>query len=464
MNQDINKIKALKFEREIDILWSKGNTEPMEKLLEMIDIPYSRDDLMDFGWLLNDSFIDNWGIDETIKRMKSFIPLDKENLNTDSSEGQTCLNKECTFWHSDREPSCYTVYSDCWADIHLYVCIAIKIGGLNALKELRDKWNVDTEVLYTYYENEKGLYEKELYEMNLPINDVVKKHLHQIKTKGDDKMSKPFFKALSELKGEISVFWIENMMYVNDNNDGQATTNTSLFQAYRFASLIKSPSFDYTASDKEVKEFQKKLLEFYKDDFSEDEQQQYIIDVWEYLDDIADDYKKLTGVTINDIDIKRAIVCHMSETDWENNCAMGFGSGTYIARILSDHIIGDERNQVKGCNNPIAIRLAEQYLPTDEHNLKKFAQALHNAVQEKYISLADKYGQTYLWINGCKYESVIHITINSEEVDIYSENYRIGSILRENINTFLVGYYSDYGNDVDINNMLDFDIKKVGDF
>ena len=55
--------------------------------------------------------------------------------------------------------------------------------------------------------------------------------------------------------------------------------NVSLFQAYRFASLIESPIFDYTASDEETKEFQKELLKFYKDNFSEEEQEIYIIDI-----------------------------------------------------------------------------------------------------------------------------------------------------------------------------------------
>ena len=59
-NKDINEIKALEFDYQIDIMWSNGNTEPMEKLLEMMDIPYSRDDLMDFGWLLNESFINDF--------------------------------------------------------------------------------------------------------------------------------------------------------------------------------------------------------------------------------------------------------------------------------------------------------------------------------------------------------------------------------------------------------------------
>ena len=192
-------------------------------------------------------------------------------------------------------------------------------------------------------------------------------------------MSKPFWIALSELKGDISVFWTDGTMYVDDDCcEHQATTNTSLFQAYRFASLIKTPSFDYEATDKEVKEFHEELLKFYEDTFSSDEEEKhYLVNVWKYLDDIADDYFKLTGVKINNIDFKRQIVSYMSETDWENDCCMGFGSATYIARLLSDHIIGDKRNNVKQCDNPIAIKLANEYLPTDDYDLHKFAKALH---------------------------------------------------------------------------------------
>ncbi len=204
------------------------------------------------------------------------------------------------------------------------------------------------------------------------------------KQKGDDNMAKPFWTALAEIQGEPKVFWTDGTMYVNGENDTQASTSgISLFQAYRFVSLLESYEFDYEATDEEVKELQKELLEFYKDIFSEDEQQKYIIDVWEYLDDIADDYKKLTGVNINDIDYKRAIVSYMSETDWENNCAMGFGSGTYIARLVSDHIIGNKRNNVEKCNNLLATQLAEKYLQTDDYDLWKFAEELHKECEYK---------------------------------------------------------------------------------
>ena len=396
MNHNITKIKALHFEYQIDLMWWNGNYKPMEKLLEMIDIPYGRDDLMDFGWLLNDSFIDNWGIDETIKRMKSFIPLDKENLNADSSEGQTCLNKECKFWHSDREPSCYTIYSDCWADIHIYVYIAIKIGGLSALKELRDKWNIDTEILYQYYDaNQKGLYEKELYEMNLPIEDVIKIHLHKIKKNGDDKMY--FLEELSKIKQEdnLSVFWMENQMYVNDESDGQATETCSLFEAYKFSVLINA-DFDYTATDKEVKELSEELLNLIDEDF-------YRVNVWEYIDSISDDFAKLTGIQLG-IDDKRGVVCGMTD-DGAYDILCDFGSATYIAKLLWRYIKGDNNIKMmngdllfKGCDNPIANELAEKHLMSDDYDLKEFAKALHKVTQTNWIvptSFNDYLDKTY---------------------------------------------------------------------
>lgn len=431
MNHDITKIKALHFEHQIDLMWCDGNYEPMEKLLEMIDIPYNRNDLLDFGWLLSDSFIDNWGIDETIKRMKSFIPLDKENLNTDSSEGQTCLNKECTFWHSDREPSCYTIYSDCWADIHLYVCIAIKIGGLSALKELRDKWNVDTEVLYQYYDaDQKGLYEKELYEMNLPIEDVVKIHLHKIKKDGDDKMSKPFFVALSEINAEedITVYWDGNIIYVKDETGHQATTNTSLYQAYKFSVLINA-DFDYTATDKEVKELSEELLDLIDEDF-------YRINVWEYIDGISDDFKKLTGIQLG-IDDKRGIVCGMTD-DNAYDILCDFGSATYIAKLLWRYIKGDNRIKMqngeplfKGIDNPIANELADKYLMPDDYDLMAFAKALHKTTQTNWIvptSFNDYLDKTYGLTCKCYWLGTSLLSADKE----FNETFVVGRINWQN--------------------------------
>lgn len=271
-------------------------------------------------------------------------------------------------------------------------------------------------------------------------------------------MNKPFWTALGELKGEISVFWTENCMYVEDDYGRQATTTTTLFQAYRFASLINTPQFDYDASDKEVKELQKELLEFYKEYFYEDEKEKYIVDVWEYLDDIADDYKQLTGVDINSIDNKRAIVSYMSETN-EEECRMGYGSGTYIARLISDHIIGDERHNVKRCNSPIAIKLAEKYLDTSDYDIIEFAKALHNTVNKKEtINIRGS-----IWINNAKYEYVDYLVVTAEEVEIYQGGFMIGSIERDKINT-IEEQYVELDEINNLEDVIDFDIKKVGDF
>lgn len=431
MNYDITKIKALNFEDKIDSMWWDGNYEPMEKLLEMIDIPFCRDDLLDFGWILNDNFIDNYGINKTITLMKSFIPLDKENLHTDSSQGQTCLNKECPFWHSDREPSCYTMYSDCWADIHIYVYIATKIGGLSALNELRNKWDIDAEVLYQYYNpNEKGLYEKELYEMNLTIEDVIKKHLHQIRKKGDDKMSKPFIKALNDLnkKDTITVFWDENMMYVSDESDNeQAVTSTSLFDAYKFALFINAQIFDYVASDDTVNQFQKELNAYYKDINDADN----CIDVWEYLDDIAEDFYKLSGKKINDIDTKRSFVASMSEIS-EDECGMGFGSATYIAKWLWENIKGGEYYKgIEPSNDKILNDLADMYLCSDEYDIIEFAKALHELAQTKWTQPKDF--DKYL-IGASRITQKCY--------------YLLGNLIKDNISyktEFLVGYIDWFG-------------------
>ena len=270
-----------------------------------------------------------------------------------------------------------------------------------------------------------------------------------------------FFSELSKIQGrayELSVFWMDETMYVNGKNDSQANTNTSLFQAYRFALLLETPQFDYEATDEEIKEFQKELLEFHKNNFSEVEQEQYIVDVWDYLDDIATDYYQLTGVQINDIDFKREIVSHMSETDLQHEIGMGFGSATYIARLMHDYIVGNERTNRKGCDNDVAIKLAKQYLHTDTYNLQDFAKALHNTSRQVTLSI-----NGVLWVNCAKYEYVDKIIINRDDVDIYYQDKMIGCIARENINTIEEQYLQN-GTIRNIENRLDFDIKKVSDF
>ena len=142
MNKNTDNIKALQFEYEIDKLWwgKNGDKEPINELLKMIDIPYDREDMMDLGYLLSEDCIDTFGLPKTIQMMASFIPSNCQNIHTDESEGQTCLNQKCSFYNNGK-PNCYTIFSDCWADIHLYIYLAIAIGGKSALKELKREWN-----------------------------------------------------------------------------------------------------------------------------------------------------------------------------------------------------------------------------------------------------------------------------------------------------------------------------------
>ena len=114
--------------------------------------------------------------------------------------------------------------------------IAYDIGGKSAIKELKENTIIDNRI-YDFF-------------LKMPTKAYMEETLY-----GDDNMIKQFWTALSELKTEddISVYWDDGIMYVNDESDGQATENVSLFQAYKFAVLINASIFDYTASDEEVK-------------------------------------------------------------------------------------------------------------------------------------------------------------------------------------------------------------------
>lgn len=359
------------------------------------------------------------------------------------TEYNPCTNKNCRYnqgKYANKNVcgyfSCNERMFDCFGELFASIQAYVDVCGIENIDELHKKHNIHKDIIGWFKYGDDYF-------------------------KGDDNMSKPFWVALSEIKGrayELSVFWTDGMMYINDKNDSQASTNTSLFQAYRFALLLETPQFDYEATDEEVKEFQKELLEFHKDDFSEEEQEQYIVDVWDYLDDIATDYYQLTGIQINDIDFKREIVSYMSETDLENEVGMGFGSATYIARLIHNYIMGDEKTGRKGCNDDVAIKLAKQYLPTDTYNLQDFAKALHNISKQVTINI-----NGVLWVNCAKYEYVDKIIINEDDVDIYYKNKIIGCIARENINTIEEQYLQN-GTIRNITDRLDFDIKKVGDF
>lgn len=345
--------------------------------------------------------------------------------------------------YEDKNPYCdeYWKYVD--GHINDTLCdiqIAYDIGGKSAIKELQKNSNIN-DIIFTFFlmHKTKAYKEKELY--------------------GDDKMSKPFWVALSELNIDngISVYWTENMMYINDAYDGQASTNVTLFQAYKFAVLINASEFDYTATDEEVKELSEELLNVIDEDF-------YRVNVWEYIDDISKDFEKITGIQL-DIDDKRNIVCGMTD-DNAYDILYDFGSATYIAKLLWRYIKGDNRIKTrngeplfKDCNNPIAHKLADKYLQTDDYDIQKFAEELHKVTNNKKEVIING----ALWVNCAKYEYVDKIIIDAEEVVIYQNNKEIGCILRENINT-IEEQYIETGTINNLQDVLDFDIKKVGDF
>ena len=291
-----------------------------------------------------------------------------------------CQNTECEF-HRGLNDYAWCGYSDwadqCIIDIVFNIQFAFEIGGWSAIDELRPQFNkkIINYICKSLPHDYIGIKEKELY--------------------GDDKMY--FLEELSKIKQEdnLSVFWMENQMYVNDESDGQATETCSLFEAYKFSVLINA-DFDYTATDKEVKELSEELLDLIDEDF-------YRVNVWEYIDSISDDFEKLTGIQLG-IDDKRGIVCGMTD-DGAYDILCDFGSATYIAKLLWRYIKGDNNIKMmngdllfKGCDNPIANELAEKHLMSDDYDLKEFARALHKVTQTNWIvptSFNDYLDKTY---------------------------------------------------------------------
>lgn len=250
-------------------------------------------------------------------------------------------------------------------------------------------------------------------------------------------MSKPFFMALSEIdiEEDITVYWDGNIMYVNDEIGHQATANTSLYQAYKFAVMINASEFDYTATDKEIKELSEELLDLIDEDF-------YRINIWEYIDSISDDFEKLTGIKLG-IDDKRSIVCVMTEMQDGYDLTCGFGSASPIAKLLWRCIKGDDRIKMpngdllfKGCDNPTANELADKYLMSDDYDLYKFAKALKEATQYK-MNIPNNFDQYLLQSSRISHKC-------------YS---LLGYLLENNIDCkkeFLVGYIDWFG-DYEVN-------------
>lgn len=264
-----------------------------------------------------------------------------------------------------------------------------------------------------------------------------------------------FWRELTKIENNdnIIVKWIDGHMYVGDEHNNTASQQTSLYQAYRFAILIHA-SFDYIATDKEVRQLSEKLLDLVE---YEDKK----IKVWEFLDDISDDFKILTNRQIS-IDDKRYIVSVMTDID-DYDMLCEFGSATFISKMLWDYIKGNDYKNIQKCSNPIINKIADNFLQADTYDLIEFAEALHKEASRYNNHTIEINGS--LWVNSAKYEYVDKIIINYDDVDIYYKGKNIGCIARENINTLIEQNYDENIMTDLIENLIHlFDITKVGDF
>lgn len=110
--------------------------------------------------------------------------------------------------------------------------------------------------------------------------------------------------------------------------------------------------------------------------------------------------------------------------------------------------------------NVLAIQLAEKYLPTDDYDLHKFAEKLHEDIKITHeININGS-----LWGNSAKYEYVDKIVVGYDDIGIYWKGKMIGSIARENLQTMLEQNYEE-NTTIDLIEELvhSFDMKKVGD-
>ena len=154
--------------------------------------------------------------------------------------------------------------------------------------------------------------------------------------------------------------------------------------------------------------------------------------------------------------------------DWRNEniqeetyaTHLAFDSIEQVIDSEETEIVGDKRNKVKRCNSPLAIQLAEKYLLTDDYDLHKFAEKLHEDI--KITHEIDINGS--LWVNSAKYEYVDKIVVGYDDIDIYWKGKMIGSIARENLQTMLEQNYEENTTIGLIEELAhSFNMKKVGD-
>lgn len=378
----MNKIKCKALDYYYNFIKQHNYNFQDKEVIELLENTSVGDSILNESWWedsndnFSDMFVSHFKAKEIIDMFDGYKA--PKNLTEEEIEEQCftsdfytygkyapkCCNTKCEYYKNDGG-NMWCSYSDwadaCMVDTVYNILFAFGIGGWSAIDELKPQFdkriiNRISEELPTKY---IGIKEKKIY--------------------GDDKMTDVFFENLAKLNDndDIFVFWDGDTynddgsvydgdnygfgtMYVNDESEHQAQEVTTLFEAYKFALLINACHFDYVASDKLIKEFGEQLLDLVDEDF-------YKINIWDYIDDIKDDFKALTGIEL-DIEDKRHIVCAMSDTEEQNGVHI-VGSHSYIAKTLSDYL--------QKCDNPIATTLRESYLKPSEYDLHKFAKALH---------------------------------------------------------------------------------------
>ena len=256
-----------------------------------------------------------------------------------------------------------------------------------------------------------------------------------------------------------SVFWTDNMMYVNDYANNQFTIPLELYFAWKFAHIFKL-DFDYDATDTEVMELGKMIMNDCEESCEDKEK---IVDIDKYFDAIKKDFNTILLVNWNDTEwqqVKRHIVQNMEEMPY--GCIDG--TATFIAywlcHTINEHIGDtDEYGHLKVYyadddiskitypsvrstenapkfrdnhpNTKILRKLRDEYLKNDTYDIIKFAKELHKECQYKMDVPKD--------FN----EYLIKSTTISEKC-----YYLLGQLIRHNKeykNDILVGYIDWFG-------------------
>lgn len=437
------KCKALKYWETIDKKWWSDDISRMDAFIEHSDIFTDRENMLDDIVPIYEQLAENIGDTGVGFLVNGFIPQQSDvNKVTQKLKNiwgvHKCTNKQCKECSYDED-----LRFNCLLDKLCNYQIAYDIGGQPALKEMIPNYkDFGYNFLYNIINtNKKGFLEAQLY--------------------GDDNMDKienltNTLDILEPFEQEPSVFWTDNTMYINDHSENQFLTQTTFFNAWKFSKIFDLP-FDYEASDEQVLNLGKEVIDTYCDCHERNR------DINVFINSIQQNLNTALGLNWNYAEwqqVKRQLISNILDdiTDVENG-----GSATFIAKWLYDMI--NERIVYKKYPYPkrykdMLVHLRNDTLQPHTYDLTKFARELKEKLYQR--NTIDINGS--LWVNSAKYEEVDAIVITDEEVLIKNNNKEIGCILRENINTLVEqNYESNIMVDLIENLAHLFDITKVGD-